>query len=185
MEAIAKLKHLRVAPRKVRMAADLIRGRSIKQAQGLLEFSLKKTAEPIKKLLDSAVANAVNNLELIEDSLVISEIFVDEGPKLKRWRARSRGRAAPIQKKTSHITIVLQGDKIKVKSKPKPDIDKPIATTEKMKEIDKKEVGKEEQKETVEQKARSLEKTRSKRKESQQTKSKLGGLKKIFRRKSF
>jgi len=107
------LKYLRVAPRKVRLVADMIRGKSVKEARALLDFSLKRAAGPLKKLLDSAVANAQNDLKLDKDSLVIAGLTVDGGPKLKRWRAASRGRAAPIEKKTSHITLILKGEKTK------------------------------------------------------------------------
>lgn len=111
MEVRAKLKYLRIAPRKVRLVADLIRGKKIKEAQMLLDFSPKKATRPLRKLLDSAVANAKNNFRLEEEDLHISKIRVDEGPKLKRWRPRARGRANEIQKKTSHITLVLEGKK--------------------------------------------------------------------------
>jgi len=111
MEVTAKLNYLRIAPRKVRLLADLIRGKKVKEAITLLDFSLKKGSRPIKKLLEQALANAKNNFQLEESSLYISKITVDEGPKLKRWRARARGRAARIQKKTSHITLIL--DEIK------------------------------------------------------------------------
>lgn len=113
MQAKAQLRHLRIAPRKVRLVADLIRGKNLKKAQTLLDFCLKKASQPLKKLLNSAAANAKNNFQTKEDSLYISEITVDEGRKLKRWRPRARGRAARIQKKTSHISVVL--DKVSEK----------------------------------------------------------------------
>ncbi len=120
MEVKAKLNYLRIAPRKVRLVADLIRGKSVKDAQALLNFSLKKAAFPLKKLLNSARENAKNNFHLDEDTLYISEIKVDEGPKLKRWRARARGRAAEIQKKSSHVTLVISGEKRKAEEKKMP-----------------------------------------------------------------
>ena len=120
MEVTAKLKYLRIAPRKVRLLADLIRGKKVSEARTLLNFSLKKGKEPLKKLLDGAIASARHNFQLEEGDLRISEIKVDEGPKLKRWRARARGRAAEIQKKTSHITLILSGEEKKRKrEKPK------------------------------------------------------------------
>lgn len=131
MEVIAKLKYLRIAPRKVRLVADLIRGKKIKEAQMLLDFSQKKATRPLRKLLDSAVANAKNNLKLEEKDLYILKITVDEGPKLKRWRPRARGRATEIQKKSSHITLVLKGKKKKMvkkevsKAKPEEKPEKP------------------------------------------------------------
>lgn len=108
MEVIARLRHLHIAPRKVRLVADLIRGKSVQQAETLLQFQSKRAVGPLQKLLKSAVANAKNNLKIPIENLYISKITVDEGPKLKRWRPRARGRAYPIQKKTSHITLVLE-----------------------------------------------------------------------------
>ncbi len=111
MEVKAALKYLRIAPRKVRLLTDLIRGKKVEEARTLLNFSLKRGSQPLKKLLEGAIANARHNFQLEEKGLWISEIKVDEGPKLKRWRARARGRAAEIQKKTSHVSLILSGDK--------------------------------------------------------------------------
>ncbi len=107
MPVTAKLRYLRIAPRKVRLVADLIRGKRIEEAQNILNFKVKKAALPLLKLLRSAAANAKNNFQLDESNLYIAKILVDEGPKYKRWRARARGRADEIQKKTSHVTVVL------------------------------------------------------------------------------
>ncbi len=104
---IAKLNRLRIAPRKVRLVADLIRGKDIKQARAMLQFTLKKAALPLAKLLESAIANAKNNFKMTEDNLRIAKITVDQGRTLKRFRPVSRGRTAMIQKKTSHITLTL------------------------------------------------------------------------------
>ncbi len=103
----AKLNYLRIAPRKVRLVADLIRGQEVAKALSQLQFLNKKGADVLMKLLQSAIANARNDFQIKESNLFISKITIDEGPKLKRWRAISRGRAAPIQKKTSHITLIL------------------------------------------------------------------------------
>lgn len=116
MPSVAKLRYLRIAPRKVRLVADLIRGKSVKEAETLLSFQTKRAARPLLKLLKSALANAKNNLKMNTDNLYISKITVDEGPKFKRWRPRARGRAYMIQKKTSHITLVLD-DQLKIKNK--------------------------------------------------------------------
>jgi len=113
MKVKVKLRYLRIAPRKVRLVADLIRGKKVVEAKNILDFSIQKSAKPLRKLLDSAQANAQHNFQLDPDTLQISEIKVDEGPKLKRWRARARGRASEIQKKTSHITLVLEGEKLR------------------------------------------------------------------------
>ena len=101
------LNNLRTAPRKSRMVADLIRSKTVANARMLLEFTVKKPTDPILKLLNSAVDSAVKNFKLKESDLYIHKITVDEGTKLKRWHAMSRGRAYPIMKRTSHITLVL------------------------------------------------------------------------------
>lgn len=107
MEVVAKLRYLRIAPRKVRLVVDLIRGKKVEEAQSLLQFTKKRAAKPILKLLNSAIANAKHNFNLDEKKLYISKILVNEGPKLKRQMPRARGQASMIQKKTSHITLVL------------------------------------------------------------------------------
>lgn len=116
MEVCAKLRYLRIAPRKVRLLADLIRGKTVKEAQTTLSFTVKKGALPLLKLLNQAVASASNNFQLNPTNLYISKIIVDSGPKYKRWRPRARGQAYEIQKKTSHITLILD-EKIKTKEK--------------------------------------------------------------------
>jgi large subunit ribosomal protein L22 len=122
MSVSAKLNHLRIAPRKVRMVADLIRGKKASKALVFLNFSSKKAARPLRKLLEQAIANAKNNFQLDEKNLFVQKIQVDEGPKLKRWRARSRGQTFEIQKKTSHVSLVLEkieGKEEKIKKKRK------------------------------------------------------------------
>jgi ribosomal protein L22 len=104
----ASARYLRVAPRKVRLVADQVRGMSVPEAQELLEFSTRSASQEIRKLLDSAAANAENNHDLVADEMKIAEIRVDQGPTLKRWRARARGRATRIEKKTSHVFISLR-----------------------------------------------------------------------------
>ncbi len=141
MPITAKLRYLRIAPRKVRMVADLIKGKTVSQAQTILTFTLKRAAEPFVKLLKSALANAKNNFQIEQDNLYISKILIDEGPKHKRWRARARGRAAEIQKKTSHISLVL--DAIRGKKLRKT---KKAAKIKKAKEIEKKQRAFEEKK---------------------------------------
>jgi len=116
MEISAKLSYLRIAPRKTRLLADLVRGKSVKEAQTVLGFTIKKGSLPVLKLLNQAVASAINNFQLEADNLYIAKITVDEGPKYKRWRPRARGQAYEIQKKTSHITIILE-EKVKTKKK--------------------------------------------------------------------
>ena len=114
MVITAKLNYLRIAPRKVRLVADLIRGKSVEEAQTILNFTIKKGAQPLLKLLNSAVANAKNNFKLETAKLFISKNEVNEGPKYKRMRPRARGQGYEIQKKTSHISLFL--DEIKKKT---------------------------------------------------------------------
>jgi len=103
----ASARYVRIAPRKARLIADQVRGMHIEQARSLLEFSPRGAAEEIRKLIDSAAANAENNHDLIGDEMRIAEITVDEGPTLKRYRPRAQGRATPIHKRTSHIAVAL------------------------------------------------------------------------------
>jgi len=102
------LNNLRIAPRKVRLVANLIKKSLVTSAQAQLKFQSKKAALPILKLLKSAVSSAANNFNLSSENLYIANIFVDEGQKLKRFRPRAFGRAGAIHKKTSHITLILE-----------------------------------------------------------------------------
>ena len=105
----ASATHIRISPRKVRMVVDTVRGKSVSQALSILGFTRKKAASPVQKLLKSAVANALENGGVNDaDALVIDRIMVDEGPTLKRYMPRARGRATPIRKRTSHIRIMLR-----------------------------------------------------------------------------
>lgn len=104
----ARLSNYRQSPRKVRLLADLVRGRKVTEALSILDFTAKRAAKPMKKLILSAQANAVNNNGADKDNLVISEIRVDEGFTLKRSKPRARGRAFPIRKRTSHVFVRLQ-----------------------------------------------------------------------------
>ncbi len=103
----ASSRYVRVAPRKARLIADQVRGMHIEQARALLEFSPRGAAEDIRKLLESAAANAENNHDLVADEMLISEITVDEGPTLRRYRPRALGRASRINKRTCHIAVAL------------------------------------------------------------------------------
>jgi ribosomal protein L22 len=103
----ASARYLRASPRKVRLVADQVRGLTVPEARTLLDFSARGAARDVGKLIASAAANAENNHELIADDLRIAEIHVDEGPTLKRWRARARGRATRIDKRTSHVSVAL------------------------------------------------------------------------------
>jgi large subunit ribosomal protein L22 len=103
----ASAKYVRVSPRKARLIADQVRGKHIDDARSLLQFSPRSAADDIAKVIESAAANAEANHELIGDEMIVSEIRVDEGPTLKRFRPRAMGRATPIHKRTCHISVAL------------------------------------------------------------------------------
>jgi large subunit ribosomal protein L22 len=112
MKARAIARYVRMSPRKVRLVMDQIRGKSVNEAYAILQFSKKAAAEPVGKTLRSAVANAQDRSQdesdlLDVDDLIVQAAFVDEGATLRRWRARAQGRASPIRKRTSHITVVV------------------------------------------------------------------------------
>ncbi|MBI2443747.1 MAG: 50S ribosomal protein L22 [Candidatus Magasanikbacteria bacterium] len=103
----AQLRYYRQSPRKVRLVADLIRGKTVARAIAALTHLNKRAARPLLKLLNSAVANAQHNFKLDPDTLVVRAITVDGGPVLKRWTPRAHGRATPIRERTSHVKLVL------------------------------------------------------------------------------
>jgi large subunit ribosomal protein L22 len=107
MEAKAILRTSRISPQKARLVADQVRGLPVGRARDVLAFSTKKAAHIVKKVLLSAVANAENNLGADVDELKVAKIFVDEGPALKRFHPRAKGRGVRILKRTSHITVVV------------------------------------------------------------------------------
>ncbi|MDQ0156995.1 50S ribosomal protein L22 [Robertmurraya andreesenii] len=107
MQAKAVARTVRIAPRKARLVVDLIRGKQVGEAVAILKHTPKAASPIVEKLLNSAIANAEHNYEMDVNSLVVSQVFVDEGPTLKRFRPRAMGRASAINKRTSHITIVL------------------------------------------------------------------------------
>src|SRR6185312_16121614 len=115
-EVKAVAKWVRMSPRKARLVVDHIRGRSVPEARTVLAFTQRAAAREIEKVLHSAVANAEANHNLDGDELVVSAAYVDEGPVMKRWRARARGRAARIHKPTCHITVKL----VEVERAPEP-----------------------------------------------------------------
>jgi large subunit ribosomal protein L22 len=107
MRAKAVAKYMRVSPRKLKPIADLVRGKDVKSAQAILQFTPNKGARVFLKVLNSAVANAENNLNLDIDNLYVSEIYANQGPTMKRWKAGSMGRANPILRRTSHVGVVV------------------------------------------------------------------------------
>ncbi len=108
MEARAKATYVRIAPRKVKIVLDLIRNKPIDEAIAIAHFTTKSAAEPIEKLLKSAAANAENNHNMDKNNLYVAECYVCPGPIMKRIRPRAQGRAYRIEKRTSHITVVLK-----------------------------------------------------------------------------
>src|ERR671935_1290449 len=119
-EVRAEAKWVRSSPRKARLVVDHIRGRTVPEARTVLAFSERAVAREIEKVLRSAVANAEANHGLVGDDLVVSAAYVDEGPMLKRWRARARGRVARIRKRTCHITVKLRPAEDQPRSEPAP-----------------------------------------------------------------
>ncbi|WP_253450898.1 50S ribosomal protein L22 [Natronospira proteinivora] len=105
MQVNAKLRFARISPQKCRLVADQVRGKPVDQALQILEFSTKKSSHILRKLLESAIANAENNEGADVDELKVDRIFVDEGPMMKRFQPRAKGRADQILKRTSHVTI--------------------------------------------------------------------------------
>lgn len=107
----ASAKYIRISPRKVQVVIDLIRGKKVDEALAILAYTPKSASPVVEKLLDSAIANAENNLQLDRGSLYVAEVYANQGPTLKRYWARSHGRADVILKRSSHITIVLDAVK--------------------------------------------------------------------------
>lgn len=153
MEIKASAKYIRMSPKKVRLVSGLINGLEIEQALNQLKFVNKRAAKPIKKLLDSAIANAINNFNLEKSNLFIKSIVADEGPTLKRWRPRAFGRATPIRKRSTHISVVL-AEKVPSKDakKKKTEVEAPV----KLEDLAKKPVEDKEIKKTKKQASQKL-----------------------------
>ena len=170
MEIKANLNYLRIAPRKVRLVTNFIKGMEIKEAENRLKFTSKRVSRPLLKLLNSAVSNASNNFKLEKDVLYIKKIIVNEGTPFKRWFPVSRGRAFPILKRTSNINLVL-------------DIKEGITAAKKVKTEPSKAETEEIKKESTPTKTKPIKFNAPKEISKG---SKIRGLtKKIFRRKSF
>jgi large subunit ribosomal protein L22 len=107
MEVKAVARYIRISPRKIRLVMNKVRGRRVEEALNMLSFAPQKGAFLLKKVLDSAVANAEQNTNMDVDSLYIKRVYADEGPTLKRFRPRAMGRATRIRKRTSHLTVIL------------------------------------------------------------------------------
>ncbi len=131
-EVRAQAKWVRMSPRKARLVVEHIRGRTVPEARTVLAFTQRAAAREVEKVLRSAIANAEANHGLVGDELVVTSAVVDEGPTMKRWRARARGRVARIRKPTCHITIKLQAVEAapitRAEPKPKAEEEKPKRT---------------------------------------------------------
>lgn len=184
MEVKAKGKYLKISSKKMRLVTDLVRGMDSKEALDYLNFVPKKAARFINKVLNSALANAEHNFDLKKENLFIKEIFVNEGPTLKRWRPRAFGRAGQIRKRSSHLEIILgekipSSETIPVKTKIKEPIIEPISKDK----IGEEKPVKEKEEEIL---SRPQEKHRPKPTHEQQKNKGFGGvLKRVFRRKSI
>lgn len=108
MEAKAVVRHVRISPSKVKIVADLVRGKPVREALAILRYTPKRASHVVGKAISSAAANAENNHDMNKDALVVSEIFVGPGPTLKRFHPRQRGQAFPILKRTSHVTVIVK-----------------------------------------------------------------------------
>jgi len=180
MKVKAKLNNLRISPRKVRISADIIRGCNIEDAIFRLDNTVKKSNEPVKKILLSAVANAENNFNLDRKSLIITDIQVAEGITLKRWMPRAYGRAAEILKRSSHIYITLEGVESSVKPAKKKE-EKKVADKDKTEgSMETVEKVSEEKNNTLKLNKKSHYQVDAKKKESREK----GWSKKMFKRKS-
>jgi len=116
MQITATLNYLRIGPRKVRLVTDLVKGKDVTLALAQLKFIPKISSRPVVKLINSAVANAKNNWQIEIDNLKIKDIQVDGGPVLDRWLPKAMGRATPIRKRTSHLTVILEEKVLSAKS---------------------------------------------------------------------
>ena len=108
MEVRAVARFVRISPRKIRLVMDQVRGKRVEEALKILSFAPQRGARILKKLINSAVANASENSGIDVDTLRVMRVYADEGPILKRWRPRARGRATRIRKRTSHLTVILE-----------------------------------------------------------------------------
>ena len=108
MEARAIAKHVRIAPRKIRIVADLVRGKNVSEAMAILKFTPKVGSKVVEKVIRSAAANAENNFNMERKKLYITKIWANQGPTLKRFMPRAQGRATAIRKRTSHIEVIVK-----------------------------------------------------------------------------
>ncbi|PKM91259.1 50S ribosomal protein L22 [Candidatus Falkowbacteria bacterium HGW-Falkowbacteria-1] len=186
MEVKASLKHLRISPRKTRLVAGVVRGLEVNKAINQLKFLNKKAAKPVLKLLESAIASAVNNYDLDKNNLTIKEIRIDEGKVLKRWMPRAHGRATVLRKKMSHVNLVLSEivDSGKKEAK-KVEVEAPVKLDELSKESKKEKKQDKKEDQTEEEKADEKVKKVSEKPGKMDSKgSSKSFTSKVFRRKS-
>lgn len=126
MEIKAQLNNLRISPRKVRLLLSVIKGLGADNAKNQLDHLTKRSAKPLAKLLNSALANAQRNFGLVRGNLFVKEVIINEGPKLKRFRPKGFGSTSPIEKKTSHIKIILAERVVGLKSEPEKKLKEPV-----------------------------------------------------------
>ena len=184
MDITVKLNHLRISPRKVRQAVNLVRGKRALEAQTLLRFSSVRPAKAVLKLLNSAIASAKNDFQIDSENLYISEIFANEGPKLKRFRPVSRGSAHPLWKRNSHVQLTLSEIKPTARKEKKTEEAQEQAQAA---EPEKKEPAKPEEPQTKKPASPSQggERPKFERKETKKQAGRKGVFNKIFRRKSI
>ncbi len=178
MEVKARGKYLKISPKKARLVIDSIRGKDAQEALDYLRFIPRKASHLIIKVLKSAVSNAEHNFNFKKENLFIKKIFVDQGPVLKRWRARAFGRASEIRKKSSHLEIILEEKVVGPKIKSAGRKQETPASEEKLEIKSKEEIRDEE-------KSRFPEKMGETKKQGKTRPGERGVLKKIFRRKSI
>lgn len=195
MEVTAKLNHIRKSPKKVRLVANQIKGKTVLQALDILSFSKKEASRFLLKLVNSAIANAEHNFNLDKNNLLIKEIFVNEGITLKRWQPRAMGRATPLRKRASKISLILSEIKESKKvEKRKQEIEAPVKLSEALKEQEPSKVEPEKQALTkngeFEKKDKAFDETRKgkhrhmQHDDKREMKKGTGFLKKIFKRRT-
>jgi large subunit ribosomal protein L22 len=192
MQVTAKLNNLRIAPRKSKIVADLIKGLDVKDAFDQLDVHVKRTSPHLKKLLASAIANGENNFGIDRNNMYVLDVRVGEGVTLKRWRARAFGRAGKIMKRTSKIEIILE-ERVEGKGrKTKEEIEKKKKERLQIKKKLEKEKEKREKEETKKKKAiskkakiKKKEELKKEEKTGSEKKGEKGWVKKVFRRKSM
>ncbi len=187
MEVRATLSHIRIAPKKMRLVTKVVSGMDVDEADQQLQYIPKKGSDMLRRTMNSAVANAIHNHEMLEDNLYISRVLVNEGPTYKRWQPRAFGRATPIWKRTSHLTVILderdEGKRAKKTAKKKDDKEKKAE-----KEAPKGKKGKEEPKDKTEEEKtpKDFPKTKERKKDRFSAGKKFASFRdKLFRRKSI